>query len=73
MEDYLQYFQDRFKRLERLLRQRIDVKAATPIQEAAKSQPRAKLKIICMITEKRESKQNIVLTVEDLQASATAS
>ena len=72
MEDYLQYFQDRFKRLERLLRQRIDVKAATPIQEAAKSQPRAKLKIICMITEKRESKQNIVLTVEDLQASATA-
>jgi len=71
MEDYLHYFQDRFSRLERLLRQRIDVKAATPILEALKSQPKTKLKIICMISEKRESKQNTILTVEDLQASAT--
>ncbi len=71
IEDYLQHFQDRFKRLERLLRQRIDVKAATPILEALKSQPKAKLKIICMISEKRESKQNTILTVEDPQASAT--
>ena len=71
IEDYLNYFQDRFKRIERLLRQRIDVKAATPILEALKSQPRAKLKIIGMISEKRESKQNTILTVEDLQASAT--
>ena len=71
IEDYLQYFQDRFKRLEHLLRQRIDVKAATPIIEALKSQAKAKIKIVCMITEKREAKQNIILTVEDLQASAT--
>src|SRR3990170_7936957 len=71
IEDYLQYFQDRFKRIERLLRQRIDVKAATPILEALKSQPKTKLKIIGMISEKRESKQNIILTVEDLQASTT--
>jgi DNA polymerase II small subunit len=71
VEDYLQYFQDRFKRLERLLRQRIDVKAATPILEALKSPPKTKLKIICMITEKREAKQQIILTVEDLHASAT--
>jgi len=71
IEDYLQYFQDRFKRIERLLRQRIDVKAATPILEALKSPAKAKLKIICMITEKREAKQQIILTVEDLHASAT--
>jgi DNA polymerase II small subunit len=71
VEDYLQYFQDRFKRLERLLRQRIDVKAATPIAEAVKSPPKAKLKIICIITEKREAKQQIMLTVEDLHSSAT--
>jgi DNA polymerase II small subunit len=71
IEDYLQYFQDRFQRLERLLRQRIDVKAATPILEALKSPPKTKLKIICMITEKREAKQQIILTVEDLRASAT--
>jgi DNA polymerase II small subunit len=71
IEDFLQYFQDRFKRLDRLLRQRIDVKAATPISEAVKSQPKTKLKIICIITEKREAKQQIMLTVEDLQSSAT--
>jgi DNA polymerase II small subunit len=71
IEDYIQYFQDRFKRLEKLLRQRIDVKAATPILEALKSQPRAKLKIVCMITEKREAKQHTILTIEDLQGTAT--
>jgi DNA polymerase II small subunit len=71
VEDYLQYFQDRFKRLERLLRQRIDVKAATSISEAVKSPPKTKLKIIGIITEKREAKQQIMLTVEDLQSSAT--
>jgi DNA polymerase II small subunit len=71
IEEYLHYFRDRFKRMERLLRQRIDVKAATSISEAAKSPPRTKLKIICMISEKRESKRNIILTVEDLQSTAT--
>ncbi len=71
IKEYLQYFQDRFKRIERLLRQRIDVKAATPILEALKSPAKTKLKIICMVTEKRESKQNIILTVEDPQARAT--
>jgi DNA polymerase II small subunit len=71
IEDYIQYFQTRFKRLEHLLRQRIDVKAATPILEALKSPAKTKLKIICMITEKREAKQNTILTVEDLQGSAT--
>ncbi len=71
IEEYLRYFQDRFKRMERLLRQRIDVKAATPISEAIKSPAKTKLKIICMVTEKRESKRNTILTVEDLQTTAT--
>ncbi len=71
LEEYLEYFQDRFKRIERLLRQRIDVKAATPILEALKSPAKTKLKIICMITEKRESKNQMILSVEDLQGSTT--
>ncbi len=71
IEEYLQYFQDRFKRVESLLRQRIDVRAATPIAEAVKSPPKTKLKIICMIAEKRESKRNMILTVEDLESTAT--
>ncbi len=71
LEEYVQYFQDRFKRTERILRQRIDVKTATSILEALKSPPKTKLKIICMLTEKRESKKQTILQVEDLQGSAT--
>jgi len=71
IEDYLEYFRDRFKRMEKLLRQRIDVKTATSIIDAIKSPANTKLRIIAMVTEKRESKQRIILTVEDLQASAT--
>jgi DNA polymerase II small subunit len=71
LDEYVGLFQDRFKRIEKLLRQRMDVRAATPIAEALKSQPKTKLKIICMLTEKRDSKNNMILSVEDLNASAT--
>ena len=53
------------------LRQRMDVKAATSILEALKSPAKTKLKIICMLTEKRDSKNHTILSVEDLQGSAT--
>ncbi len=71
LEEFLSYFQDRFKRMERLLRQRIDLKAATPIREALKSPAKTKLKIIGMVTEKREAKQQLLITLEDLDSSAT--
>jgi DNA polymerase II small subunit len=72
IEDYLGYFRDRFRRIEKLLRQRIDVKSAASLLDALKAPANTKLKIIGMITEKRESKQRILLTIEDLQANATA-
>jgi DNA polymerase II small subunit len=53
-----------------LLRQRIDVKAATSIKEALKTPAKSKVKIIGMITEKREAKQQTFFTIEDLEASA---
>lgn len=71
IENYLEYFQDRFKRIEKLLRQRMDAKDAVSIIDALKAPPNTKLKIIGMITEKREAQQKILLTVEDLYASAT--
>jgi len=71
LEDYIDYFQDRFKRMSRLLRQRMDVRDATSISEALKAPSNTKAKIICMITEKRESKRGIFLTVEDLETAAT--
>jgi len=70
VDDYLEYFRDRFKRMERLLRQRVDVKNAVSILDALKSPANSKLKVICMVTEKREVKQKVLLTIEDLNANA---
>lgn len=72
IDDYLGYFRDRFIRMDRLLRHRIDVKSAATITDALKALPNAKLKIICMITEKRESKQRTILNLEDLEANVIA-
>jgi DNA polymerase II small subunit len=72
VEDFLGYFRDRFKRTERMLRQRIDVRSAASIIDALRAPPNTRLKIIGMITEKRESKQRTILSLEDLQASITA-
>lgn len=71
IKDYLEYFRDRFKRMEKLLRQRIDVRSAATVLNALKASPNTKLKVIGMITEKRESKTGILLTIEDFQANAT--
>lgn len=71
IEDYLGYFEDRFKQIEKLLRQRIDVKSATSVLEALRAQAGTRLRIIGMITDKRESRQRTVLTIEDLSANMT--
>jgi len=71
IEEYLEYFQDRFRRLQKLLRQRIDARDATTISEALKAPINSKLKIIGMITDKRESKQRTFLRIEDTEASVT--
>jgi len=71
LEDYVDYFQDRFKRMRGLLRQRMDARDAISVSEALKASNRTKTKIICIITDKRETKSGIFLTVEDLENSAT--
>lgn len=71
VEDFLAYFRDRFKRTEKMLRQRIDVRSAASIIDALRAAPKTRLKIIGMITERRESRQRTILSVEDLQASIT--
>jgi len=71
LEDYVEYFQDRFRRLRRIMNNRLDVKDACTIAEAAKAAGGSRLKMICMISEKRESKRGIFLEVEDLEGNAT--
>jgi DNA polymerase II small subunit len=69
--DYLEYFRDRFRRIEKLLRQRIDVRSAASIIDALKAPASTKIKMIGMVTEKREWRQKIFLSIEDLHANAT--
>jgi len=71
VEEYRDYFLDRFNRLQKFLRQRMDARDATPISEALKAPTNSKVKVIGMLTEKRESKQRIFLRLEDPEASAT--
>jgi len=71
VEEYYGYFLDRFKRLEKFLRQRMDAKDATSISDALKVPTNSKVKVIGMLTEKRESKQRIFLRLEDPETSAT--
>ncbi|UCH31455.1 MAG: DNA-directed DNA polymerase II small subunit [Candidatus Bathyarchaeota archaeon] len=69
--EYLEYFQDRFNRIKKLIQQRMDAKDATSLREVFRAASNSKIKIICMITEKRESKNGIFLGIEDLECSTT--
>lgn len=71
IEGYLEYFHDRFRRLERLLRQRIDIRDAVSIREAYKATANTRLKIIGILIEKRESKRRILLRIEDFESAIT--
>ena len=69
--DYLGYFQDRFKRITKLLRQRMDSKSAVSIKDAFRATSNSRVKVFCMVTERHESKHGTLLRVEDLKDSAT--
>jgi len=71
IKEYLEYFQDRFERLKKILRKRMDVKNAVPISVALKARTKSKVNIIGMVTEKREHKERLFVKIEDLEASAT--
>ena len=71
IEDYLEYFRDRYEKLQKLLKQRIDARDASTIKNAYRNPPHTKLKIIGMITEKREAKGKIILRIEDPETSTT--
>jgi DNA polymerase II small subunit len=71
INEYMEYFQDRFERLKKILRNRMDVKNAIPISVALKAPTKSKVNIIGMVTEKIESKERLFVKIEDLEASAT--
>ncbi len=71
IEEYVGYFQDRFRRITRLLRQRMDCKNAGSIKEGFRAAPKSRIKAFCMVTEKRESPNGIFLRIEDSESNTT--
>jgi DNA polymerase II small subunit len=71
INEYLKYFQDRFERLKKILRKRMDAKNTVPISVAIKARTKSKVNIIGMVTEKIESKERLFMKIEDLEASVT--
>jgi len=71
IEEYTQYFRNRFEKLQKLLKQRIDTRDAITIKAAYKTPPKTKLKIIGMINEKRETKGKTILRIEDPETTIT--
>ncbi|MCW4027980.1 MAG: DNA-directed DNA polymerase II small subunit [Candidatus Bathyarchaeota archaeon] len=71
LEDYVEYFRDRFTKLRKVMNSRMDVRDARTIGDVLKAPAKSKAKMICLISDKRESRRGIFLQVEDLEASAT--
>ena len=71
LKNYIEYFQDRFNRLQKILKNRVDVNDSGTISQALRAPPNSRVKFICMLMEKRESSNGIFLQVEDLETDTT--
>jgi len=71
LENYVKYFQDRFRRLQKILKSRVDAGDSGTIAQAIRAPSNSRVKFTCMLMEKRESPNGIFLHVEDLEADTT--
>jgi len=71
LDDLVDYFRDRFKRLSSLLRQRIDARDAVSISRALRAMPNSEVKLIGMVRAKKEREGKILMLLEDEEAEAT--
>ena len=71
MEGFVEYFRSRFRKIERILRQRLDVRDAVTIGDALKMPLRSKMKFIGIVASKRASGGRLFLEIEDAEDSAT--
>ncbi len=64
-EGFLQYFQSRYDRLEAILKRRVDVKDAIPIEQVLKLPIKTKLKTTGIVAEKRTRGNKLFIELED--------
>ncbi|MEM3507291.1 MAG: hypothetical protein QXT31_06535, partial [Candidatus Bathyarchaeia archaeon] len=68
IEDFIDYFRNRFKKMVEILQKRMDVKGVLTLEEALNSRINEKVKFVCMILEKKEKRGIISLKVDDLES-----
>jgi len=73
LKDFVNVFKDRYERLSSILRKRVDFHDAIPISNLRRFDDRALVKVIGMVSDKREtSGGHVVLEIEDLNGRASA-
>lgn len=71
LEGFVDYFLSRFRTIEGIMRQRIDVRDAVTIGEALGMPLRSKVKVIGIVTNKRTSGRRLFVDLEDEEDSVT--
>ncbi|MEM3736994.1 MAG: DNA-directed DNA polymerase II small subunit [Candidatus Bathyarchaeia archaeon] len=71
LESFLAYFRDRYQKLRRIMRQRLDAKDATTLAEALRQQLGSQVKVLGIVSEKAERGLKVILKLDDPDASAT--
>lgn len=70
INDFLEYFRDRFIRLKKIFKERLDAHDALTIKEALQVPSNREIRIIAMVTEKREKNKTTILQIEDQENTA---
>lgn len=71
VDGYIDYFNSRFKQIENILKQRVDVKDSIPLSYALKLPLKSKLKTIGMVTNKSARGDRLFVDIEDQNSHVT--
>ena len=73
VKDFVELFRDRYEKLDRILRQRVDLRAAAPLSRLGGFEEGERVRVTGMVAEKRETRSgHLVLELEDPGGRATA-
>ena len=70
IDDFNHYFKDRFQKLSKILRERLDFNSAKGISYALEKKYGEKVKIIAMVMRRRERGEHLFLDIEDFENTA---
>lgn len=71
VDGFIDYFNNRFKQLETILKNRLDVRDAVPLSQALKLPVKTKFKTIGMVAGKSSRSNRMFLDLEDTESSVT--